>query len=154
MQLALVEAQHAASIGEVPVGAVVQLADGRRFSAHNAPISSTDVTAHAEIRALRAACAASNNYRLVGASLTVTLEPCLMCCGAIIHARIAEVIIGACDTKTGAAQSLYQTLSDDRLNHQPKITTGIFAEACSQLLRDFFRQRRQQSQSNGATLRP
>lgn len=154
MQLALVEARHAATMGEVPVGAVVQLADGRRFSAHNAPISSADVTAHAEIRALRAACAASNNYRLVGASLTVTLEPCLMCCGAIIHARIAEVMIGTSDPKTGAAQSLYQTLSDSRLNHQPKITTGMFADDCSNLLRDFFRQRRQQPQSNGASLHP
>jgi len=154
MQLALVEAQHAAAIGEVPVGAVVQLADGRCFSAHNAPVSSSDVTAHAEIRAMRAACSASANYRLVGATLAVTLEPCLMCCGAMIHARIAQVIVGAADAKTGAVQSLYQTLSDTRLNHQPQVTTGLLADACSQLLRDFFRQRRQQSKTHGASQHP
>jgi len=152
MTLALKEAQYAATIGEVPVGAIVQLADGRAFSAHNASITSADATAHAEICAIRAACCASDNYRLAGATLAVTLEPCLMCCGAIIHARIAQVIIGAPDPKTGAVRSLYQILNDTRLNHQPNITTGVLADGCSQLLRKFFRQRRQQPHTNGVSL--
>ncbi len=154
MRLALNEARHAASIGEVPVGAVVQLADGRRFSAHNAPIASHDATAHAEIRAIRAASEACGNYRLTGATLAVTLEPCLMCCGAIIHARIASLIFGADDPKTGAVHSLYHTLADQRLNHQPAVTGGILAEASGQLLRDFFRGRRRHAPPSGATSHP
>ncbi len=156
MQMALAEARRAAELGEVPVGAVLQHSDGRTFAAHNAPISTADACGHAEIRAIRAACRASNNYRLPAATLAVTLEPCLMCCGAIIHARIARLIFGASDPKAGAAASLYQTLSDRRLNHQPQIVAGVLAEPCSQRLKDFFRQRRQSPPSpvsHGASTR-
>ncbi|MDQ6950709.1 MAG: tRNA adenosine(34) deaminase TadA [Mariprofundales bacterium] len=162
MRQALAQAELAAQLGEVPVGAVLQLADGRHIAAHNAPISTSDGCGHAEIRVIRAACQASNNYRLPKATLAVTLEPCLMCCGAIIHARIERVIYGASDPKAGAVQSLYQTLSDARLNHQPQLTGGVLAEPCSQLLRHFFQQRRQRPRgdatssnlSNGAPTRP
>jgi len=157
MQLALAQAKDAAAIDEVPVGAVLVLADGRRFAACNAPISSSDATGHAEIRAIRAACQAIQNYRLVDATLAVTLEPCLMCCGAIIHARIGRVLFGASDPKTGAARSLYQTLSDPRLNHQPQLRPGILADECGQLLTDFFRQRRRTPPSpvtHGAPIHP
>ncbi len=142
MQLALAEAEQSALSGEVPVGAVVQTEDGRLFPSGNAPIATHDATAHAEIRAIRAAGEATGNYRLTGATLAVTLEPCLMCCGAIIHARIARVVTGADDPKAGAVFSLYRTLSDARLNHRPAIVHGIEAARCGALLKDFFRQRR------------
>ena len=142
MSKALQQAEIAASIGEVPVGAVLVLEDGREFAAHNAPVSENDASAHAEMRVIRAACQAVGNYRLPGSTLYVTLEPCLMCCGAIIHARITRVVYGATDPKTGAVESLYQALSDKRLNHQPEIAADILAEECSALLRDFFQQRR------------
>lgn len=142
MNMALQHADIAEENGEVPVGAVVVLEDGRTFAAHNAPISENDATAHAEMGAIRAACTATGNYRLTGATLYVTLEPCVMCAGAIIHARIARVVYGARDPKTGAVESLYQLLSDKRLNHQPEITAGILAQECAALLRDFFQQRR------------
>lgn len=144
MQQALAEAARAETVGEVPVGAALLCSDGSLFTAHNAPITTCDATAHAEIRAIRAACRAQGNYRLVGAVLAVTLEPCLMCCGAILHARIARVVIGADDPKGGAAGSLYQTLADRRLNHRPQLTRGVEAAACGALLTDFFRRRRRQ----------
>ncbi|MDX8401654.1 MAG: tRNA adenosine(34) deaminase TadA [Mariprofundaceae bacterium] len=142
MRLALAAAEKAAQAGEVPVGAVLQLPDGRRFTAHNAPITLHDPTAHAEIRAIRAACRAAGNYRLPGATLTVTLEPCPMCAAAIVHARIGRVIYGAKDPKTGAVESLYRLLSDPRLNHRPAVTGGVLAGECGDLLRAFFRARR------------
>jgi len=142
MNKALQHAEIAAKSGEVPVGAVLLLADGQEFVARNAPITMHDSSAHAEIQVIRAACAATNNYRLSGATLYVTLEPCAMCAGAIIHARIGRVVYGASDPKTGAVESLYQLLSDERLNHQPDITAGVEAEACGELLRNFFRNRR------------
>lgn len=142
MQLALRQAEMAAALYEVPVGAVLQLADGQIFSAHNAPIHRHDATAHAEIEVIRRASKALHNYRLIGSTLYVTLEPCLMCAGAMIHARIAHVVYGAAEPKTGAVSSLYTVLSDARLNHQVQITSGVLQDECSQLLRDFFRQRR------------
>lgn len=142
MNEAIQQAGIAAEYGEVPVGALLLLADGRRFAAHNAPISSHDASAHAEMRAIRQACLAVNNYRLVGSTLYVTLEPCTMCAGAIIHARIARVVYGAADAKTGAVDSLYHILSDARLNHQPEVTAGVLADECGSLLRRFFQQRR------------
>lgn len=142
MNEAIQQAGIAAECGEVPVGALLLLADGRRFAAHNAPISSHDASAHAEMRAIRQACLAANNYRLAGSTLYVTLEPCTMCAGAIIHARIARVVYGAADPKTGAVHSLYQILSDARLNHQPEVTAGVLADECGSLLRRFFQQRR------------
>jgi len=142
MQLAIAEAAKAASCGEVPVGAVLVLADGQKFVAHNAPISLHDPSAHAEMRVIREACQAAENYRLAAATLYVTLEPCVMCVGAIIHARIGRVVYGASDPKTGAVESLYRILADTRLNHQPLVSSGIMAEACSKQLKDFFRKKR------------
>ncbi|TLS66002.1 tRNA adenosine(34) deaminase TadA [Mariprofundus erugo] len=144
MTLALQQAELAAAMGEVPVGALLVLADGRQFAAHNEPITRHDPAAHAEMRAIQAACKACENYRLSGATLFVTLEPCTMCAGAIVHARISRVVYGTSDPKTGAVDSLYRILSDTRLNHQPEVTSGIMADACSTLLKDFFRQRRKQ----------
>jgi len=142
MRKALQQAKIAAGIGEVPVGAVLVLEDGREFTAHNAPISKNDASAHAEMRVIRAACQVVENYRLPGSTLYVTLEPCLMCAGAIIHARIAHVVYGATDPKTGAVGSLYQALSDKRLNHQPEITSGVLAGESGKLLKSFFQDRR------------
>jgi len=142
MRLALEQAELAAQAGEVPVGAVLVLENGQVFSSHNAPISLHDASAHAEMRVIRAACATTQNYRLVGSSLYVTLEPCAMCAGCIIHARIGRLVYAASDTKTGAVESLYQLLSDKRLNHQPQITAGIMADESSSLLKRFFKRRR------------
>lgn len=145
MKIALEQAELAAQAGEVPVGAVLVLEDGQVFTSHNAPIKLHDASAHAEMRVIRAACAATENYRLVGSSLYVTLEPCTMCAGAIIHARIDQIIYAASDPKTGAAKSLYQLLSDKRLNHQPQVTAGIMADESSLLLKQFFKLRRKRN---------
>jgi len=144
MELALQQAELAAECGEVPVGAVLVLPDGQKFAAHNAPISNHDATAHAEIQVIRIACQAIGNYRLVGAQLFVTLEPCTMCAGAIIHARIKRVVYGASEPKTGAVESLYQLLSDERLNHQTELDGGMLADVCSAQVKTFFRARRVQ----------
>ncbi|HKJ83931.1 MAG TPA: tRNA adenosine(34) deaminase TadA [Mariprofundaceae bacterium] len=143
MRIALQQAEIATEKGEVPVGGVLVLPDGRHVVGHNAPISMHDATAHAEIRTIRAACQLTDNYRLTGSTLYVTLEPCTMCAGAIVHARIARVVYGARDPKTGAVESLYRVLDDVRLNHQPQVHGGVLAEACGALLKDFFRGRRQ-----------
>ncbi len=142
MEMALKQADLAAEQGEVPVGAVLILPDGQQFVAYNAPIASSDATAHAEIQVIRAACQAISNYRLVGAVLFVTLEPCAMCAGAIIHARIGRVVYGASEPKTGAVESLYQLLSDQRLNHQVNIQGGVLAAQCSAQIKAFFQARR------------
>jgi len=145
MSLALQQAEIAAKNGEVPVGAVLVLADGSFHAAHNAPIGTHDASAHAEMRAIRAACNAVGNYRLTGSTLYVTLEPCVMCAGAIVHARIARVVFGASDAKAGAVESLYRILDDARLNHRPEVEDGLMAEACGEVLKAFFRQRRQRT---------
>jgi len=142
MNKALQQAVIAEKYGEVPVGSLLVTEDGREFATYNAPVSLHDTSAHAEIRAIRAACNAMENYRLPGSTLYITLEPCPMCAGAIIHARIGRVVYGTSDAKTGAVESVYQMLSDVRLNHQPDITSGILAEQCSFILREFFRRRR------------
>jgi len=142
MQLAIKQAELAADLDEVPVGAVLVLEDGQVFTAHNAPIQKHDASAHAEIEVMRLASQALGNYRILNSTLYVTLEPCLMCSGAIIHARVGTLIYGANDEKTGAVSSLYQVLSDDRLNHQPNIISGVLKEVCSQQLRQFFKQKR------------
>ncbi len=142
MQMALDQAELAAKAGEVPVGAVLITADGQQFTSHNAPISLHDASAHAEMRVIRAACKTVENYRLTGSTLYVTLEPCAMCAGAIVHARIGRVVFGASDTKTGAVESLYQLLSDQRLNHQAEVVGGVMADASAALLKQFFRGRR------------
>ena len=142
MGLALEEAARAAQAGEVPVGAVVVL-DGRLLgSGHNAPIKDCDPTAHAEIVALRAAAREAGNYRLIGATLYATIEPCAMCCGAAIHARIARLVYGADDAKAGAVRSVHRLLDDARLNHQIEVTAGVRATECGARLSDFFRAKR------------
>ncbi len=144
MEIALQQAELAAECGEVPVGAVLVLPDGQQFVAHNAPISTCDASAHAEMQVIRKACQAIGNYRLVGAQLFVTLEPCTMCAGAILHARIKRVVYGASEPKTGAVESLYQLLSDSRLNHQAELEGGVLADACSAQIKVFFKARRDQ----------
>ncbi|UZD67417.1 tRNA adenosine(34) deaminase TadA [Marinobacter sp. AN1] len=144
MQRALELARHAASQGEVPVGAVVVL-DGREIgSGYNAPISACDPTAHAEIRALRDAAARVGNYRLVGATLYVTLEPCTMCVGATVHSRVSRIVYGAVEPKGGAVQSIRATLDEPHFNWDVAVTGGVLAGQSGQLLSDFFAARREQ----------
>ena len=143
MKLALDEAKNAGQKNEVPIGAVVVDSNGSVMAAaHNQVITRADGTAHAEILALRAACAAANNYRLPGTTLFVTVEPCPMCMGAIIHARVAKLVFGAFDPKWGAAGSLYNFATDDRFNHQPEVISGVCEEACRRLMVAFFRDKR------------
>ena len=142
MTEALAEARLAFQEGEVPVGAVVVLKDEIVGRGHNEPISQSDPTAHAEILALRKAARKTANYRLTGATLYVTLEPCAMCCGALVAARVERVVFGAEDPKAGAAVSLYRLLDDSRLNHQVAVAGGVLAEECSALLQQFFREKR------------
>jgi len=139
MQLALDEAHRAAAIDEVPVGAVVVDRDGHVIGrGYNHPISSDDPTAHAEIVALREAARAIGNYRLTGVTLYCTIEPCTMCAGALVHARIARLVFGAPDPKAGACGSLYNVVTDPRLNHSLEVVRGICNEECTQLLQEFF----------------
>jgi len=142
MKIALEEAQKAAKKDEVPVGAVVVLSGRIIGRAHNMPITHHDPSAHAEMLALREAAKTIGNYRLIGAELYVTLEPCIMCAGAIIQARLARVVFGARDPKYGAVASLYQVLADQRLNHQVAVTEGILKEECSEIISRFFREKR------------
>jgi tRNA(adenine34) deaminase len=142
MGLALAEAARAARAGEVPIGAVVVL-DGRLLaSGHNAPIARHDPTAHAEIIALREAARGAGNYRLPGAILYATIEPCVMCCGAAVHARIARLVYGADDAKAGAVRSVHRLLDDARLNHRVEVTAGVRAAECGARLSEFFRAKR------------
>ncbi len=139
---ALALARRAAAAGEVPVGAVVVLDGGVIGRGHNRPIASSDPTAHAEIEALRDAARAAGNYRLPGATVYATVEPCAMCCGALLHARVARLVYGALDPKAGAVQSLYRLLSDPRLNHTVQVAGPVRGEECGALLREFFDARR------------
>lgn len=142
MRLALDEAQRGLEAGEVPVGAVV-VRDGLILGrAHNRPVELADPTAHAEIIALREAGRRLGNYRLPGVTLYVTVEPCPMCCGAALHARIARVVYGALDPKAGAVESLYRLLDDARLNHRVEAAGGVLAEECGAVLRRFFEPKR------------
>ena len=142
MRHALVLAQQACAAGEVPIGACV-VKDGVVVGeGYNRPISTSDPTAHAEIVALRAAALALQTYRLVGATLYVTLEPCAMCAGAMVHARIARLVYGAEDPKAGAAGSVFDIVRAERLNHRLDCEPGILGEECGALLRDFFAERR------------
>jgi tRNA(adenine34) deaminase len=139
---ALALAREAGGRGEVPVGALV-VQDGRAIGrGGNAPIAASDPTAHAEIAALREAARASANYRLPGTTLYVTIEPCAMCAGAILHARIARVVFGAADPKTGACGSVVDLFAEPRLNHHATVTGGVRAAECAALLSAFFAQRR------------
>lgn len=142
MRMAIALAQGAASLGEVPVGAVV-VKDGVVIGkGRNAPISLNDPTAHAEIQAMRDAAQHLGNYRLVGCTLYVTLEPCAMCSGAIQHARIARLVYGARDPKTGCCGSIVDLMAEQKLNHHCEVTSSVLAEECGSLLSAFFKQRR------------
>lgn len=142
MLVALELAQQAAAAGEVPVGAVVVSEGVVVGRGHNQPISSRDPTAHAEVVALRDAAQHLGNYRLTGCALYVTLEPCAMCVGAMIHARVERVVFGARDPKTGACGSVIDLFAEKRLNHHCAVTGGVQAEGSSALLRAFFADRR------------
>jgi tRNA(adenine34) deaminase len=142
MRRALELARRASEAGEVPVGAVLVLDGEVVGEGFNAPISRADPTAHAEIHALREAAAKVGNYRLPGTTLYVTLEPCAMCVGAILHARVARVVFGAADPKTGAAGSVIDLFAEDRLNHHAALQGGVLAAECGELLRAFFARRR------------
>jgi tRNA(adenine34) deaminase len=142
MQLALEEARQAALMGEVPVGAVLVHGETLLAAAANRPITENDPTAHAEILAIRKAAEKTGNYRLVDTTLYVTLEPCIMCMGAILHARIQRLVFGALDPKTGAAQSRYTIGVDGLLNHRLEVTGGVLGTECSKVLKDFFKERR------------
>jgi tRNA(Arg) A34 adenosine deaminase TadA len=142
MRVALGEAKRAAAEGEVPVGAVV-VREGKVIArARNRPIHLHDPTAHAEVLALRRAAHRLGNYRLTGCDLYVTIEPCAMCAGAIVQARIRRVVFGAPDAKAGAAGSALDVLNHPKLNHRAEVASGVLEEGCSELLRDFFRRKR------------
>ncbi|UCE88183.1 MAG: tRNA adenosine(34) deaminase TadA [Pseudomonadota bacterium] len=142
MENALELARRAQEEGEVPVGAVLVRSDTVIGEGWNRPISQHDPSAHAEIIALRDAALREGNYRLVDSTLYVTLEPCVMCAGALIHARVARVVYGARDPKGGAAGSVFDVLNTDRLNHQVDVTDGVLAEESAVLLQEFFKARR------------
>ena len=142
MQHALVLAQRAEAEGEVPIGAVLVRDEQVIGEGWNQPIGANDPTSHAEIMALRAAASHINNYRLLNTTLYVTLEPCSMCAGAIIHSRVKRVVYGASDPKGGAAGSVFDILGTDKLNHKVEVTPGILAKKCSELLKEFFKSRR------------
>jgi tRNA(adenine34) deaminase len=142
IQAALAEARAAAAAEEVPVGAVVVFENRIISSGQNRVLRTNDPTAHAEIVALRAAAVAMNNYRLNGCTLYTTLEPCSMCSGAILHARIARLVFATADPKAGAAGSVLSVINHPKLNHTVEVSSGIQAEESSALLREFFRSRR------------
>jgi len=142
MALALEHAHRAATAGEAPVGAVVYRSNELLAQGHNLRELHDDPTAHVELLVIREAARKLGDWRLYDCSLAVTLEPCVMCAGAIVNARVGRLIYGATDPKAGAVESLYQVCSDPRLNHRPVIIGGLMAQECGQVLRDFFRQRR------------
>jgi len=143
MRTALVQARQAVRLQEVPVGAVLVSAEGDILAkAHNRTICNHDPSAHAEMLAIRQAAAQRQNYRLLNTTLYVTVEPCLMCMGAIIHARIQRIFFGTRDPKWGAAGSLYNLGEDRRLNHHPEIVEGLLLDECRELIQGFFRERR------------
>ena len=142
MRQALAEAQSAAAAGEVPIGAIMVHNNTIIARAQNRVLRDCDPTAHAEMVALRAAAAVLGNYRLLDCELYVTLEPCAMCAGAMIHARLGRLVYGAPDPKAGAAGSVLEVLNHPRLNHKMPVTAGVLADECGGLLRAFFRERR------------
>jgi tRNA(adenine34) deaminase len=144
MRQALAEARRGLDAGEVPVGALVVIDGAVIARAHNAPVARRDPTAHAEILALRDAAVALGNYRLPGATLYATVEPCPMCCGAALQARIARLVYGAADPKAGAVSSLYRLLEDPRLNHRVRVRGAVLEAASAALLGEFFETKRGQ----------
>jgi tRNA(adenine34) deaminase len=152
MLQAISQAHNAWALGEVPVGALV-VRDGEVIATgFNQPIGTHDPTAHAEIMALRAAAAVLGNYRLPGCELYVTLEPCAMCSGAMMHARLARVVFGAADPKTGACGSIVNLFEQEKLNHHTEVVGGVLADECSALLKEFFAERRSEAlRRNGSS---
>ncbi|SFC85316.1 tRNA adenosine(34) deaminase TadA [Collimonas sp. OK412] len=146
MQQAISQARNAWALGEVPVGALIVKEGQVIATGFNQPIGNHDPTAHAEIMALRAAATILGNYRLPGCEMYVTLEPCAMCAGAMLHARLARVVFGASDPKTGACGSVLNLFEQERLNHHTELTAGVMAEECGTLLKEFFAERRQAQQ--------
>lgn len=147
MREALVEAKKAYDLGEIPIGAVL-VHDGEIISRHhNRREMDHDATAHAEMLVIREACDALERWRLTGCTLYVTIEPCLMCAGAIINSRIDRVVYGASDYKGGAVESLFNVLSHPGLNHEPEVMSGVLADECSQIMKDFFKMRRKARRS-------
>lgn len=142
MTLALQEAKKAGEDGEVPIGAVLVREGEIIAQDHNRPIGLCDPTAHAEILVLRAGSQKLKNYRLLGSTLYVTLEPCPMCAGALLQARISRLVFGTADPKSGAVISLYRLLSDERLNHQVEVMAGVLQKECAEVLRLFFERKR------------
>jgi tRNA(adenine34) deaminase len=143
MRWALEEARAAVGHDDVPVGAVVVGPDGVELArGRNRREQAADPTAHAEIEAMRAAARSLGRWRLDGCTLVVTLEPCTMCAGALVQARVARLVFGAADPKAGAVQSLWDLVRDPRLNHRPEVHSGVLADECAELLRTFFRARR------------
>jgi tRNA(adenine34) deaminase len=143
MDEAIIEAKKGLEKGEVPIGALISGPDGKILAkAHNQPIFLQDPSAHAEVLALREAGKAYNNYRLNGATLVVTIEPCVMCMGAALNARIDRLVFGCADPKAGAAGSIYDLSADDRLNHKIEVISGIRDKECRRLIQDFFKERR------------
>lgn len=145
MQAALEEARQAGARGEVPVGAVLVIGDEIHGRSGNQKEAEKDPLGHAEILAIREAAKALGRWRLSDATLYVTLEPCLMCAGAIVQARVGRIVFGTKDPKAGAVVSLYETLSDTRLNHRPEVVSGILADECAELLKNFFQGLRKQA---------
>ena len=143
--MALMQAHQARDAGEVPVGAVLVANQQVIASGHNQPIGNHDPSAHAEIVTLKAAGAALNNYRLPETTLYVTLEPCMMCCGAIMHARVSRLVYGASDAKTGCVHSVMKLFDNAQLNHHTMVEGGVLADECAQVLKDFFKERRVKS---------
>ena len=142
MREALVEARRAEAAGDVPIGAVIVRARRIIARAGNRRAADNDPVAHAELVAIRAAAATLADWRLTGCTLYVTLEPCVMCAGAIVLARVDTVVYGAADPKAGAVETLYHLLDDPRLNHRPTVIAGVLADECGQMLTDFFRRQR------------
>lgn len=142
MQLALDEAKKAQSLGEVPVGSVLVMDDEIMTTAHNTPITQNDPSGHAEINVLRQAGAVLQNYRLLNSTLYVTLEPCVMCFGAMVHARVSHLVFGASDKKTGVCGGCVDLSNQSCFNHKIKVVSGIMQTECSQILSDFFKQKR------------
>ena len=142
MRAALTEARKAMASNEVPIGAVIAVGGEIVAAGFNQPISTVDPTAHAEIRALRAAAQKIGNYRLTGATLCVTVEPCAMCVGAMVHARIGALVYGAAEPKTGAVRSTMKLIDDPSWNHRIVVVAGVMADECRELIQEFFREKR------------
>ncbi len=148
MKIALAEAQKAAELGEIPIGAVLVL-DGEIISkAHNMRETWKDATAHAEMIVIREACEKLDRWRLSGATLYVTIEPCPMCAGAIVMSRISRLVYGSPDSKAGAAESLFNVVNNPALNHMVDVVSGVCGEECTRAMKDFFKKRRKEAKQN------